>query len=1153
MTGLLEKSGAQSQKPQSWAPIFIETLWPGLVTNRSVLHPWGSASEMLYTGGRPGTLVSGLNAEVSVRNTMIRRPGTSTFSTATYPTPPDRAFSFQLTDGSIRVLIDTTSTGSLAISSVANSSAGTAVYTGVFPGGVSNAYVGMVFQVTGFSTPSNNGTYTVTASTTTTITLTNPTAVAETISATMVSSGAVYYDQQNGSKTLLFGKAPGAGQASFVAVAGVAYIGDGVDTRKYTPLNTNGQVWNWGIVAPAKQPNVVITPTGSAAIEWVPNTVFSTMGLVFDSTTNTAQQLISVNATGLNTTQLGSTGNGQPAWNQTPGGTTTDNTVTWVNKGPIVLWTADTLYNNFTTGGTLANPCAVYDPATQAVYVNANPSVAQGTSGGSVPSFKPGLGQSTHDPAGQSSPPGVKWFFLGITKVPLPWQAGHVYPAPASNENSLSSVAEPLSLAQGVPTTPPIFLQFTNAGGTSASTATAPKWSTIAGDTTSGDGDMIWLSLGSDQWQANHNYSQWTQSGSVFSAILDTNGNFQVCTTSGQSSNTIPATWGTTYGATTTDGSVVWTCVGVAMTWAASTQWYLPIVGFAPPSPSSPYGGASVIDTNNDVEFVINSGKSQTPGPPSWAAIGQQTTDGAATWFNLETFIAGSQSLVWATGHVYAYSFKARSLSDFYSVNVVGTAQPPIPPGLTNPLPVPTGSETNAISTASPVFTITGANTGAVNTISGVGSTDPQVDTIVIWRDADGGGSDQMFELTEIPAPPPINGIAQPWSFRDFLPDAPTALYPGLNFLIPAPIDDSNDPPPATFLPNSYNFQRIWGPNGQQVNFSGGPDVLTGNPNEAFAPADEFPFLSSVIRTVKSTSGLVVFTSNSIEVIVGGPLTASFYSVTLAPGIGLGNFNSLDVYAGEIFFMDTTGQLRVLSPSLSMTSAGFAITDQLNLFNPATAYVAFNEQPNDTAIYIGTGTATYKSNTGWFRMNPRQSPGSFNGPEPVWSPFAALSNGCQLLQSVQVSAGQNRLLIGSTLTNQVIEERDTSVFTDNGTQYDANFQLGSLFLAHRGELALLKFIEMDFALVTTSPTVSYLLDEIGGNFTPFVLAPIQDPPSLYGATIKALSYNPFRYNFIGNASIARCVHMQVGVDFGTTSNADEVFNLTIYGAVVKNG
>jgi len=54
------------------------------------------------------------------------------------------------------------------------------------------------------------------------------------------------------------------------------------------------------------------------------------MGLIVDPNGNT-QQMISVNAKGTNSTQLGTTSNGEPAWNQTPGGTTTDNTITWTN------------------------------------------------------------------------------------------------------------------------------------------------------------------------------------------------------------------------------------------------------------------------------------------------------------------------------------------------------------------------------------------------------------------------------------------------------------------------------------------------------------------------------------------------------------------------------------------------------------------------------------------------------------------------------------------------------------------------------------------------------------------------------------------------------------------------------------------------------
>src|SRR5579859_1163258 len=128
--GAFELNGAQSKKASPWGALFIEDLWSGLYTNRSVLHSTGSAYENKFLGGRPGSLVGGLNTEISVRNSLIRRPGLSSFSTFNYPTPPNRGFSFPLTDGTIRVIIDTGSTGALALTSVATSIGSTAVYTG---------------------------------------------------------------------------------------------------------------------------------------------------------------------------------------------------------------------------------------------------------------------------------------------------------------------------------------------------------------------------------------------------------------------------------------------------------------------------------------------------------------------------------------------------------------------------------------------------------------------------------------------------------------------------------------------------------------------------------------------------------------------------------------------------------------------------------------------------------------------------------------------------------------------------------------------------------------------------------------------------------------------------------------------------------------
>ena len=388
----------------------------------------------------------------------------------------------------------------------------------------------------------------------------------------------------------------------------------------------------------------------------------------------------------------------------------------------------------------------------------------------------------------------------------------------------------------------------------------------------------------------------------------------------------------------------------------------------------------------------------------------------------------------------------------------------------------------------------------------------------------------------------------------DYLPVVATAQFPGLNPQIPAPINGANNPFPSNFLPMVYNFGRIWGVSGLNVLFSGGPDTLTGNGNLTFPGTNVLPFLSAPTRLVRTPQGILVFTVADVELIAGGPQTASFYSVILSPGVGLLSYNFLDVYGGEIFFFSSDNEFMVMSPSLNLANFGFPLGDQFaNLpssgvsdttWNPATGYVAVFQNGIDNCIFVADGA------TGWYRLNPRQVPGGLNGPEPIWSPFAAITNGCHMVVSVEYAPGLRALLVGAAVGGQNILKRSLSVFTDNGTPYDANFTMGGIMLAHPGQRALLKFVEMDFSGVSYQPTISYLLNEISGTFTPFTTNPVFDPPSIYGTTITPTSYSPNRYYFSSTGSLAVCRHLQVKVDFGTTSNGDEMYNMTIYGRLI---
>lgn len=1130
----LTEAGAQSARPNRYAPIFVASSLTGLYSQRHVFHDPSNVVSQKFYGGRPDSLWDGQNVELSNQLTIIRRFGTSLFSSATYPQAPTCGFSFQLTNGTVQVLIDT--------------------------------------------------------------------------------PGAVYLDNQNGTKTTIFTKSSGAGQGFFVASGNTLYYGDGIDLLKYTPGNPNGLVWNWGIAAPTSQPSVTIETTSSAAVAWSASTFFSTMGLLVDGNNN-VQSLTSVNSSGTNTTQYGNTGNGQPNWNNSTGGTTTDSGITWYCLGPLQLWKANTVYPR---GSVIFVPNVGGTPIPSTASSGLRGLTYPGTTGGGIwsnlnatltsGSFEPKFNPTTDTRVSDGN---SNWNYLGAAVL---WQHSTQYNSYWEWSNEV--VVEPTlpnaaQIAAGQQT---VYVQAQGNGNGNGSvnhplnsgTGYTPPWATTPGFTTA-DGDLIWMCLGSKNWAANTTYTPWAANQPVFSAIVDTNGNFQVCvaftgnsgttepfpswapskvvslnyevivqsnggpvlmkvTTAGttgaseptwsygtgtttndngvvwtsQGVTTSPAAWGTQYGAQTTDGGVTWVCVGPSAnsTWAATTKWYLPATGFVPPTPSQPYGGALVIQGSPTAytEACIASGLSGSAAP-TWPSVGSTVADNGATWYTVAAYSANS--LTWQTGHVYAYSYKARTPTDAF----VNTS----PPGWASPLGSFLGSGTGGISTASPVFTITGSNNGAVNIVQGIGSTDPQVDTVVIWRDADGGGPSNMFELTEIPNPPPVNGQAQPWTFQDFLPDAPTSQFPGLNTLIPAPIDGTNNPPPAGFRPlcNKLHFQRIFGAYQNIVYFSGGPDVITGNPNECFYSLDNFEFDSTVIGCIHTPAGLLCPTTTDFDAIYGGPSTASFYSAPMLPGVGMLSVNGWDMHGGEIYFFSSDSQFWALNPSVQLARIGFPIGDKLVALNAANVYVTVHESGTDNAVYVGDGS------TGWYRLNPHQIGADMAGENvQVWSPFAAIVGGCQMIQSLASAPGVRTMLVGGTGTNQSILKRDTTLYADNGSAYHAWCDIGAITLVDPGQRAAVKFIEADFMSVGTQPGVSWILDDPtpSPTWNLFTGVSTYDPPVVYQGTSITPNYWPDRYYMNQTRAVAQGRRIRLKIDFGSTDTVrNELISFAVFG------
>jgi hypothetical protein len=934
-----------------------------------------------------------------------------------------------------------------------------------------------------------------------------------------------------GSPTLVFTKSAGAGQTSFLQIGNTLYLSNGVDNKKII----GGKVYNWAGPGPQVAPTVVVNNIGAgaaASIPWSANTVFTTMGLLKDTNGN-MQQLVGVNADGSNasSTVIGMSGVGEPIWNNASGGTVTEvSGLQWQCRGPVGTWIAHQVYTDASSPGTAANPACIFDQNSGNIFICNAPS-GTGTSGAVRPNF-------TRVPLqGHIGDGTFRWFNIG---PPVTWKPStHFNQYNGTPGTFVIEPTTPQAAGYGTINQQTVFFQVANSagGGTTDGSHVGPQWSTTQANPITRDGQLNFQFLGSATRSNSTPYIAW-QAGTPFFNVIFDGTNCQVCLIGGLSGGSTPS-WQTTYGAITLDGQVSWVCVGPPMTWAASTKWFLPANGFSPPVANvNPYGGASILDSNTNVESVTSSGKSGG-GAPAWATtVGSTTTDSGVTWTltALAANFKGATALAFTKGYAYAYAWKSRSATDFFVNNA--------PNGQPGALGAPIGSGAAGITTASPVFQMpVGSNAGALMQLSGSWPSDLQYDTVVVFRCTDGFQNGPYLELTEIAAPNPVNGVYQGgWTFYDSIPDIQ------LNPLIQADVVGLNSPPPVGLNYLDLHMNRIWGAVGNIVFASSGPDIPPGNGNgyEGWAPANTFPLQSPVNKTLASQSGLLCLTTSQPYIIAGGPSISQFFPWRIATGFSLGNPNGLQTIGGEIYMFTADGRFVGWQPGVGHSEPGFPIADQLAGFNPASVYVTEHASGQDpSAFYVCDGA------TGWFRLVPHASPGFVSVDQPVWSPFATITGGCTGVQSVNTAPGIRSLLIYQS--NGTILKRDLTTAQDNGTNFSGNYVVGSIVLAHPGQLAELGFVTMEFAK-QGSPAVGYLLNEISGTFHQFTSS-IFDPPDAYGNIFTPGSYVPNRYEFkqsVDSGGVPPFLgvrHMQLKVTYPAENAFHELFSFCIDGSL----
>lgn len=558
---------------------------------------------------------------------------------------------------------------------------------------------------------------------------------------------------------------------------------------------------------------------------------------------------------------------------------------------------------------------------------------------------------------------------------------------------------------------------------------------------------------------------------------------------------------------------------------------------------------------------------------PLWSISGTPATNGIAgitaayttsvgtlIWTNVGkiytlngvTFTAGLTPTV---GYIYYYAFMNSITGHVSNVSVAS--------GSTGAANTTTGSLVGQIINVSGV--------GMQRTPSGPYTQDPQVDTVVVFRNTDGGAF--FFQIASF-ANPGNASMAGTWSLADVAPDdgiavqstvtlnggAPQTITEQLNNEIDAPIGFLNTPPPAGLIDFDYFAGRMWGSSGAFVFYNTAADNASllgvsqnGVPAESWAPANEVPYNARVTRIAAVGGGLFVATILDSWFLTGqNLLTGGFNPQKILIKHGMRSYNALDLDGSSIYMYTSDHQFLCINANSGSIEFGFPIGNVLEEnFSPLMAYIVRHVAGSrDNAVYLADGQSK------WYRLNPNQQGASMSGEQtPVWSPLADFSQtigGIGAVASIETVPGLIQLLVGQVVNGPVLF-RNLGVFSDDGDNYAWNATIGSILLTTAGKLAETESIttEMNASLGTTQCSVGVLLEEISGPFE-FLEQFVNDPPQL-NPSMSVLS-NRF---YLSQGTVPPLVrHMQIQLTSGIINGVqqatmDELLGITIRGCLVS--
>lgn len=1136
MPNLLALSGATPQKQTRFSPIYTGRWSSGIWTNRSPLRDANTTrlSEKFY-GPSGDALISGVNVEITNRLTLARRAGNINFGDGNTWNAIDNFYEFHLFGPAI-----------------------------------------------------------------------------EQIDIMVDQSDALYALLPNNSKKLIWTKSTGAGQTFMQSVGNSLYFGNGVDQKKWlqslqvwsanynwtqaiTPLfstflidpNDNIQqltwqgvsggsqptwstqiptylnnftggvtidgtaewtnhgptVENWGIVAPTQ----TLTPSiGAGGVAWQSNTRYSGPGVVIDSNGNLQK-----------VTTKGLSGAVHPTWATVVGNTTTDNTVVWtmIQTAASLVWTAHTPYtpgqyligsgslfrcNNFSlptisgnvlsyvwpggNNGAFTLPVPT-DPNSSSANATGNSINFQATSNGGALIWETlnGAGETV----GTTTPfPsfGQNYQMVVTGTLHIPNAGSELEIKFTHHDGAVLGIGGGAVKLSGPPVDDPLdptrsqsaVLELPLMGGTNKGQSGAEYFEFFA---------IRFPSAGDYPFEIDYARGTHNPAGAV---ILNANDQDPVPGTpiSGATEPIWPS-WTTSFAPSypkideQSAKQMTWSNLGpiTDFVWQAGITFTLP--------------GTTIIDPNANTEAAYRTGTTGATAPTFAAGLNQLTPD--------------SPNLIWINqGLVTAPP--SGTLSTFnggwkYAIALVNTVD-------------------DTVSNCGPLSAATGDFIGIPGIVFAPGQglptdltkIDPQADYVAIFRTTDGQSVPFLI--------PGILGHGSPATFisttytiplHTYLTNGYTDTTPdtGLNNLIEGAILGQNTPPQDGAINLTFHLNRIFFSIGNTVYWTAGPDTPVGNGVNGVPPLNFDVVPSLVTRIVPTGIGALVFTVADTYVITGSGTTSNPIqgAQPYLKNLGLSSYNALDIDGSIIGLFTTEKQFIILDPSAGTVIASFPIADQFQQnngqpgtsWNPATAYVTCHVDGEEHSFYVGDGRF------GWFRLMTTPAPETGY----TWSPFAAIVGGLKALQSVEVTPGIHKLLLGPSGSGHILN-RDYTVFSDDGVAYPANATIGSAVLAQPGQVATVMFLTTDSVRVGTPLTLGILLDEAFPYYTgpiEYLIDWVDDPVNLPPS--KSIIGQRFYLDELKEKA-AVCRHCQTQILWSPTDTVqNELLSLTIFGGYLQ--